>query len=102
MLFFNGFAWFLIDFDSWPSLDLWFSYDFHIDLWFFNGFARLFNDFNCRLWFSYGFHMDLYGFSMVLQCFRMILIVGPRSIFGFLMVSIWIYMVFQWFCKVFE
>ena len=41
-VFFNGFAWFLIDFDSRPSLDLWFSYDFH---------------------------MDLYGFSMVLQGF---------------------------------
>ncbi len=67
------------------------------------GFRMIFNRRpSLDLWFSYGFYRDLYVLSMLLQGFRAILIVGPRWIFGFLMVSKWIYMVFQYFCKVFE
>ena len=54
-LFPYGFAMFPIDFNRWPSPDLRLSYDF---LWFF---------ISC---------------PMVLLCFRLILIVGPRPIFG--------------------
>ena len=72
-LVFLCFAMFLVDFNRRPSPDQPLSYDF---LWF---------------WI---------GFLMVLQCFQLILSVGPRPIFGRLMFSYSFRMVFLRFCNV--
>ena len=77
------------------------SYGF---VWFSYGFAMFPIDFNRRaspdqrlscdfLWFSI-------GFLMVLSCFRLILIVGPRPIFDYLMISYCFSLVFLWCCYV--
>ena len=51
------------------------------------------------LWFLC-FPMILYGFSIVLLYFQLILIVGPRPIFGYLMITYGFPLVFPWFCYV--
>ena len=70
---------------------LWFS------LWLFYVFAMFPVDFNRRPLpdpqLSYDFPCFSIGFPMVLLCFRLILIVGPRPILGHLMMP----MVFHWF-----
>ena len=49
---------------------------------------------------SYDFLWFSYGFPMVLLCFQLILIVGPRPIFGYLVVLYGFPMVLLCFCYV--
>ena len=79
-----------VDFNRRPSPDLRLSYDF---LWICMvsfGFAMFPVEFDRRpspdLRLSYDFLSFSYGFAIFLLCFRLILIAGPRPIFGYLMI----------------
>ena len=103
--FSESFVIFQFDFDRRPSPYPRLSYVF---LWFFHWFWYVFDmfpiDFNHRpspdLRLSYDFLSFSYGFPTALLCFRLILIVGPRPIFGYLMISYGFPLVFLWFCYV--
>ena len=63
---------------------------FYVFVWFSYSFGVFLVDFNRRplpdLWLSYDF-LWFYSFPMVFLCFQLILIVAPRPINGYLMVS---------------
>ena len=91
MVFIFLFRMFPVDFNRRPSPDLQLSYDFlrfcMVFSWFYYAAGCFLSSALTRSSVISCFPIDLYVFLLVLVCFWLIFIVGPRPIFSYLLIS---------------